>query len=564
MKRLSLLIFGFLCTQMLFAQGFDVTNAEFEIHINPDGYFDVVEKYDVYFTQEKHGIFRNIQTNYDMINAEGKREKRRIYVSKIKVPGHKSNTPMAFMRDINDDFDIRIGKESQWVSGPVHYEIRYRVENAFLIDENSAQFYWNLKAGNWIAPFQAVQFKIVPPEGVVLSEDDFFVYSGQTGTTSESNAFEVRYENGAFIGNSIPEFQSNYGESVTVLLKMPAGAVVEKEPLWPFWSENGWALILGIGVFMFYQTWRKHGKDDRVIATISYFPPKDIHPSMAGFLIDDKADTHDLISLIPYWGSNGIIRVEEIPKKGLFGKADTRLIKLKGLPSNAPSYERQMFDGLFRSLGDEEETVLISSLKEKFHTTMSLAKTSLKSESQIYYDQDARKMKNEIIGAILLGGIACGALFLFTWGLFAALAVIPVAIILLLLAPYMEKKNSEGNEVLSDLKGFKQFIRVAEENKLKMLLKEDPEYFEKTMAYAVSFGLFSQWAKKFSSLNVQPPQWYSSPMGVYTMHSFSNSFSDSLRSTQTTMVSTPSSSGSGGGGGGMSGGGFGGGGGGSW
>lgn len=103
---------------------------------------------------------------------------------------------------------------------------------------------------------------------------------------------------------------------------------------------------------------------------------------------------------------------------------------------------------------------------------------------------------------------------------------------------------------------------MAEENKLKMLLKDSPTYFESTMSYALAFGLFDKWAKKFETLDLQPPNWYSSSAGVLSMHHFSNSFSNSIASAKTTMVSAPSSSSSSGGG--SSGGGFGGGGGGSW
>tara|TARA_R110001592_G_C13099060_1_gene744022 strand:- start:1249 stop:1632 length:384 start_codon:yes stop_codon:yes gene_type:complete len=127
----------------------------------------------------------------------------------------------------------------------------------------------------------------------------------------------------------------------------------------------------------------------------------------------------------------------------------------------------------------------------------------------------------------------------------------------------MIKKNAVGNQLLSELKGFKRFIKVAEENKLKMLLKEDPGYFENTMGYALAFGLFEKWARKFEALNVQPPNWYTSTgNNALTMHNFSRSFSRTIAGTQSNMVSSPKSSGSSGGG--SSGGGFGGGGGGSW
>lgn len=129
---------------------------------------------------------------------------------------------------------------------------------------------------------------------------------------------------------------------------------------------------------------------------------------------------------------------------------------------------------------------------------------------------------------------------------------------------YMKKKNKKGSAILSELKGFRQFIKLAETNRIKTLIETDPDYFEKTMSYALAFGLLRQWSSKFSALDIPPPQWYSSPntLGVMSMSNFTNSFSSTMASTQSAMISTPSSSGSGGGG--SSGGGFGGGGGGSW
>lgn len=566
MKKLLLFLCGVLLYQMGSAQGFEVKHVDVEIHIHSEGYFDVIERYDMDFSQQKHGIFREIRTSYDLTTAEGEREKRKIKVSKIKVPGHKYSVDPNFIRKIQPQFQIKIGDKNKWVFGPQHYEIRYRVDNAFLFEESQVQFYWNVKSTDWTAPFHSVSFTIYPPEGVAVGMDDFFVYSGYVGETSESTEFDVSYTDGVFVGKSKPGFLSNYGDSVTVLLKMPPNAVKEITPFWPFWSRYGWLLILSACIYWFYWIWNKFGRDRKVVATTSYFPPKNIDPCMAGFLIDDKSDTQDLIALIPYWGSRGIIRMEHIPKDGLFSKEDSKLIRLKPLPEDSPSYEREMYKGLFGyDDGDlAPKSVLISSLKDSFYTTINSAKSDLKSEAQIYYDPKARKIKNQTILGIILGGIVLGAIFLFTWGLIAAVAVVPVAVILLVLSPYLVKKNPTGDEMLSDLKGFKQFIRVAEENKLKMLLEEDPSYFEATMAYAVAFGMFKQWAGKFESLNIEPPSWYSttSTAGLMSMNSFSNSFSSSLKSAQTTMISSPSSSGSGGGG--SSGGGFGGGGGGSW
>jgi uncharacterized membrane protein YgcG len=561
-KKLALLLFVVLFSITGFAQGFDVNHSQVDIYISEEGYFDVVENYDLNFTEYKHGIYRNIQVKYDLLNEDGKHENRRIKIRNIDVPSHKYEADLDFVQKLSNSLQIKIGDKDVTVIGPQHYQIKYRVYNAFLFEESHIRFYWNIKPDGWYAVFYQLDFSVHLPEGMSSDLSAISVYSGNTGVNTPSNDFDVTYNDGVYTAKSLPNFLSVPGQSVTVLINLPPGSVKEIKPWWPFWADYGWTLILGAMLLAFYWVWNKYGKDDRVVATTSYFPPSGMDPAMAGFLIDDNADTPDLISLIPYWGSRGIIKMEQIPKEGWFGKDDTKLTRLRPLPVGAPDYEEEIFNGLFGSYsGTGEKDVLISSLKDSFYTKMASAKTKLKKQAQIYYDAQAKKMQTITIIGILILAFVLFFIFISTWGLWAALVVIAVAIFLLFMSIYMVKKNSKGNEAFSELKGFKNFIKIAEENKLRMLLQDSPSYFETTMGYALAFGLFSQWAKKFEALNLQPPSWYTSSAGVFTMHNFSNSFSDSISSAQSTMVSSPSSSSSGGG---SSGGGFGGGGGGSW
>lgn len=562
-NRLFLLFFGMLFFLKVSAQDFIVNKCVVDIHISEEGYFDVVENYDLTFTAHKHGIYRNIITNYDLFTEDGTREKRKIKIRKIDVPDHNFEADFDFVQKLSDKLQIKIGDKDKTIIGPQHYEIKYRVYNAFLFEELRIWFYWNIKSEEWNTVFEEIDFNIQVPENADVGLDDIFIYAGFKGGTLVSPDFDIAYEDGVFRVESLPRFKSYSGQNVTVLLNLPPDSIKEIKPWWPFWTDYGWTLILGSMLVVFYFVWKKYGKDDRVVATTSYFPPSGMDPAMAGFLIDDTEDTQDLIALIPYWGSRGIITMEQIPKKGWFGKDDTKLTKLKPLPDGAPDYERKIFDGLFGgSASSSKQEVLVSSLKDSFYTKMASAKALLKAKAQIYYDQEAKKMQTRtIVGTLLIAAILF-FLFISIWGLIAALAVIPVTIFLLFMSVYMVKKNAKGNAALSELKGFKNFIKIAEENKLKMLLRDSPSYFETTMGYALAFGLFESWAKKFEALNLQPPSWYTSSTGAFTMHNFSRSFSDSISTAQSTMVSSPSSSSSGGGG--SSGGGFGGGGGGSW
>jgi uncharacterized membrane protein YgcG len=256
----------------------------------------------------------------------------------------------------------------------------------------------------------------------------------------------------------------------------------------------------------------------------------------------------------------GLLKMEEIKKTGWLSKNDTRITKLGPIPSDAPNYQKKIFNGLF-SGGSK---VLISSLKDSFYTTMTKAKAQLKEAAQPYYEPRSKAVKKQTGCFMVIIAVLLVPFILFIWGVMATIIVTLVCAVLLILNTYMIKKNTRGNAAFAELKGFKKFIKTAEENKLKMLLSETQLYFESTMAYALTFGSFDSWAKKFDDLNVPPPNWYSGIDGSHSsLSNFSNSFSSTMASTSSTMVSSPSSSSSSGGGG-SSGGGFSGGGGGSW
>lgn len=561
MKIIYSIIFLLIANSSVFAQGFTVKKFTADITINTEGYFDVIENYDIEFTEAKHGIYREIITKYKLQTSAGTTEKRNIIIKNLEVSDQKFKTNYNFEQNLKGRLEIKIGDKNKLVTGSQHYEIKYRVYNAFLFEDSTIHFYWNIKPQGWQAIFEQIKFNIHLPESIPLSAENCFVYAGYSGTSSLSEDFEYSYSNGLFSGKSKQNYQSPPGEDVTVLVKLPKKTIEEKMITTPIWQKYGWIGILLLLIAGFWKIWLKYGKDDKVVATTSFYPPKGIDPAIAGFLIDDKEDTNDMIAFLPHWAMQGFITIEEIPKSGLFGKADMKLTKLKTLSDNIPTYEKTMFNGLFGVWGDE---ILISSLKEKFYTTMGIAKKEMRDVAiSKYYESKSNTIMKITIAVLVLLGILLTVLFLFAFGPLAAVSGAITCVILVLMSFYLQKKNKKGNEILSELKGFRQFIKVAEVNRIKMLIEEDSKYFEKTMSYALAFGLLDKWSEKFNALNIPPPDWYTSN-GVRSMnmHAFSQSFSGNISNASSNMVSAPSSSGSSGGG--SSGGGFGGGGGGSW
>src|SRR5690606_32575198 len=145
MQKLSLLLFAFLGILNGYSQDFEVDKAQVDIYISAEGYFDVVEKYDLTFTESKHGIYRNIQTKYDLLNEDGVQEMHRIKIRNVEVPNYNFESEPDFIQKLSDNLEIKIGDEDITLIGPQHYEIKYRVYNAFLFEKDQILFYWNIK-----------------------------------------------------------------------------------------------------------------------------------------------------------------------------------------------------------------------------------------------------------------------------------------------------------------------------------------------------------------------------------------------------------------------------------
>jgi uncharacterized membrane protein YgcG len=135
--------------------------------------------------------------------------------------------------------------------------------------------------------------------------------------------------------------------------------------------------------------------------------------------------------------------------------------------------------------------------------------------------------------------------------------------------------TTKGAELKEHLDGLREFIRVAEADRLQMLQSVSGaervstsdttaiiKIYEKLLPYAVVFGLEKQWAQEIGKYyDTNPPDWYSGSTGFH-IAAFSAGLASLSSSVSTSYSSSSGSSSSGGGGGGGSSGGGGGGGGG--
>ena len=170
-------------------------------------------------------------------------------------------------------------------------------------------------------------------------------------------------------------------------------------------------------------------------------------------------------------------------------------------------------------------------------------------------------------GIIILLGLGLAVLFDTCMGAQIVPYVIGMGMIFLLcfMAALCERKTDYYVDVLGKIRGYKDFLQVAEKDRMEKLAERDPQYFYKNLAFAYALGVTSVYVKHFAALATQPPEWYYSAHGTYTTGSafdsihMMDSVNNMMSSVGSTMTSSPSSGGggsfSGGGGAGGSGGG---------
>ncbi len=534
----------------LHAEYFTIRHYAIQMEVSATGAFSVEETIDVEFSQERHGIYRTIPTGY---RVEGK--KLHIRVSGIETPGW----PMKREWEV-DRLLIRIGDPDQYVNGSQRYVIRYKVRNAWLFPEEHTEFYWNLVGNDWDVPIDSISFAIHFEKDPGLQEGDFRVFTGYRG--DQGSDATIAYDGQSRIsGVSTRTFYA--GEGLTVAVRLPADYIPRPSKTQLFLAKYG-LLAIPVSLLAFILIlWERIGRDEPTITMAEYYPPEGISPPEAGAFLDDKVDNRDLIALIPFWASEGLLEIHEVKEKVLliFSDSSYEFVKRKELPPGRPAYETVIFNGLFRD-GDR---VRLSALKDKFYNTMNSARTKLKKavKEKAYYTPESLRYRDWflVFGALsLAAGVGC----VFISQVYAAVGMLVVGALFFFMHRPMLRRTKKGSQIYQQLRGFREFVDKADRPRLERLLQDDAGYFEKTLPYAIAFGMAKAWSKKFDGLFTEPPSWYygaSMHGGVSGFGQFAENFSSGMKEVQSVFTSSPSSSSSGGG---SSGGGFGGGGGGSW
>ncbi len=315
-------------------------------------------------------------------------------------------------------------------------------------------------------------------------------------------------------------------------------------------------------------------KKREIITTVHVKPPEGMNPLQMGKILDGNADNEDVTSMIYYFAHKGYLKInledEDDPEL-------IRLVP--ALPESAPVCERTLFNGLFHSNETDNGRVKVSNLATRFYEASEKAKQQVLAPKPMYEGKSIFTFltggilgilfafistllisKNvgggysSPVGALLIIPIAInlivailcenyrykwktsvrlglGALKVGVSVIFGCIFVffmanhymtewekLAVAIGALLPGLLTEKsivRTEKYVETLGNILGFKEFIVVTEEDKIKFMLEENPELYYEVLPYAQVLGVTNEWEKKFENLTIAPPTWYEGHFTVF-------------------------------------------------
>ena len=589
----------------------EIDNCDIDIKVEDNNILKITENYQVHFNEEVHGLYRTIPLNSHIKRSDGSGYILRAKISDIEV----KDEPFTCSRNISEE-EIKIGDEDKLIEGDHEYTISYTYNLGNDRSRDFDEFYFNLIGSQWKdTVFKNVTFKITMPKD--FNEDKIGFTAGKVNNFADA---DVYYEvNGNVItGEYSTPIHEN--EALTIRLQLPEGYFEYNPTYMKSAIIASIVIILLTAVVIIMRLTR--GKKVNPIEPVVFYPPYGCNPiQIKRFYSENNIQDSDVSTLLIYLANKGYINIMEDRSKqkpeyiftklkyyngtnkiekifmDKFFKHDN-LIKGSDVGKNLYNAYQEICREVTRE-GKENPIFTKKSVKKLIVTWILTIVSSVFGMTMLCYNSGLG-----ILGGILCGGFitAVASIMIFFlvgkekykhpsgWIILAIVSVIAFFIIYILSnLIYLDEANKLlaviyviagiidsycivgmkirtefSNKIYGEICGFRNFLNIAEKDKLEALVMQNPNYFFDILPYTYVLGVSDKWIKTFASIVTRQPDWYVSNCGfsLWNVHYCM----DSMDRSMSQYVSSISSSSSGGssGGGGVSGGGAGGGGGGSW
>ncbi len=467
--------------------------------------------------------------------------------------------------DVSGFLDINCvgnaGKGKIWT-----YEISYVMENHF--DTKNSMTIDIIPFG-FTVPLHNVKATVHFPSAIQSDDYNLFVgYGTQNPENNELTLVDLSTD-GKTLTVVAPILERGYNEQfgewvakgVTLDFTLQEGVLDGYARTRFFTGDLWWLLLFGIGVVALTVVVVIFTKKKREIVTVvNIKAPDNMDPMQMGKILDGTVDKEDITSMIYYFAQEGYLTID-------LSDQDNPILRKKApLKEGVLPHIRTLYNGLFAS----GEVVAVSDLSEKFYVYVDKATKQMPTRKMYEKRSVFGYVFGGIIGVLysllcglilgkklgggylyLLGGVfvvpaiailligyirenyrykwkngaltgtrVCQFVIAFLGALIFALAfakhisteyerlIIAVfATLPMLFTQNTLSRTEKYSNELGDILGFKEFIVVTEEDKIKFMLEENPELYYKVLPYAQVLGVTDEWTDKFKNILLEPPTW---------------------------------------------------------
>ena len=597
------------------AEAFNITSYNIDMTVYEDNSYAVIETIHVNFTEQRYGIIRSLplKTNRGKMAL----------ISDIDVFDNKFST-----EKVSNNIEIKIGDPDRYASLSEAYTMGYvyTIGDDYLDDRD--ELYWNLIGNDWDCTIENVTFKINMPKAFTPDRLYFtYGKKGSTkhdsvdwnieGNSIKGSLMVALMPNDSFtIALPLPEgyfsqaerisSDVSYGWLVSIICaaagtmlwvfvgrKKQVFPTVEFYPPQGLTSADAGFLIDGrvdsfdITSLIIYWADKGYLSITEEIVKKTFGIKKSFTLTKLRDITEDSQDYEkEMFEGIFYMGDGVNVRIEQLKnhfytvgervkkqvkrsfedndETRIFSKANIMcrlLLLLAGVISTLPySYMAMKESGNVGEAGLLFKSIIMSvAIMAAFNFFMHILKNwkGIKKGEKFI----------QLLFALIFCGAICGT-FIYSLSLYGnvlgGIFSLASAAMLGIMSNLCRRRTNLGMWYQEKLMGFKEFIKVVELDRIKLLVDENPNYFYDVLPFAMVLGVTDKWAKNFDSIMKEPPSWYysNSMHGKFSVMSFATGLDNDLKIFSSDIASRQTGNSSIGGG--SSGGGSGGGGGRSW
>ena len=538
MKKFWLFILGlfllFLVCNFSQAKDYEYTNLNITANILNDWTINVKEDFAANFFVNKHWIIRDIPLNYSV-----DWKKFHIEISNIKVQWKKFTTSKS-----NWERHIKIWDANETVIWEQNYPISYTTY--WLIRNFSwmwyAELYWNLVWYDFDTNINKIRAELILPKIYTwFTKDDFLITTNWNSKTIDWFEWTVDWSSWDRIIITYDKWLSAY-HWITLAIKFPndyfefdnnkqaklvwnvrnktdtIGYSWNRKQTLDLSNSLGWISIffvfilicigfiihktseklennLKINLKSWFQKWKFSKK---IPIVVWYTPPKWLNSAEVWLLLHRWAEIRDMLSLIYKWAIEWLISIsiekdENDEVTPIMSKKTIVIKRNDNIPQNYPDYEYKLFNQLVPGKTNEIDPSAglwfkldTSSLEEYGQDKWWITKTT---------NPDTKNVLFMLFWIILI----LLSVWLFKFGFVLWFCCIIISF-LIILSRKNFKETEEWEKLISQILWYREFLTTCDENKLRLFLKEDPLYFDKTLPYAIVFWLETELINKITPI----------------------------------------------------------------